>query len=158
MKALATNPAVSVARNQATNPVAMASPMPTNPLSKVSAISLFVEDTAAAKSFYTSTFGVPVVFEDATSVAVKFDNLIVNLLRASEGATLVRPAAVGGPDAGKRFQMSIWVEDLAAVCEKLAQQDVKLLTGPQLQPWGLKTVTFVDPAGHSWEVAQNMNA
>ncbi len=127
------------------------------PLSKISAISLFVEDTAAAKAFYTSTFGVSVVFEDATSVAVKFDNLIVNLLQASEGETLVRPAAVGGPDAGKRFQMSIWVEDLDAVRGELARQGIELLTGPQLQPWGLRTVTFVDPAGHSWEVAQNMN-
>jgi len=123
-------------------------------LSKLSAVSLFVEDLGATKAFYTSVFGVPVVFEDANSAVVKFDNLLVNLLLASEAATLVAPAAVGGPDAGKRFQISIWVGDLEAVCEKLAVQGVSLLTGPQRQPWGRTTITFVDPAGHSWEVAQ----
>jgi len=123
-------------------------------LSKLSAISLFVEDLDATKTFYTSVFSVPVVFEDANSAVVKFDNLLVNLLRASEAATLVEPAAVGGPNAGKRFQISIWVDDLEAVCKMLALHGVSLLTGPQAQPWGRTTITFVDPAGHSWEVAQ----
>ncbi len=129
-----------------------------SPLTKIAAISLFVEDLAAAKTFYTTVFGVAVLFEDSTSVGVKFDNLIVNLLVASEGATLVQPAPVGGPETGKRFQISIWVDDLDAVCERLALHKVELLTGPQVQPWGLKTVTFVDPAGHSWEVGQQMKA
>ncbi|KAH8900547.1 Glyoxalase/bleomycin resistance protein/dioxygenase [Thozetella sp. PMI_491] len=129
---------------------------PKNPLQKISAISLFVEDLPAAKAFYQSVFGVSVLFEDPTSVAVKFENLIVNLLLASEGSTLVHPATVGGPDSGKRFQISIWVDDLDGVCAKLAAENVTLLTGPQLQPWGMKTVTFVDPAGHSWEVGQQV--
>ena len=126
-----------------------------NPLGKIAAISLFVEDLAACKAFYTSVFDVPIVFEDANGVVVKFDNVLINLLQASEAATLVHPAAVGGPDAGKRSQISIWVDDLQAVCDKLASKQVKLLTGPQLQPWGLRTITFVDPAGHSWEVGQH---
>ena len=125
-----------------------------NPLGKIAAISLFVEDLAACKAFYTSVFGVPVVFEDDNGVVVKFDNVLINLLQVSEAPILVHPAAVGGPDAGKRSQISIWVDDLQAVCDKLASKDVKLLTGPQLQPWGLRTITFVDPAGHSWEVGQ----
>ncbi len=127
-----------------------------NPLQQISAITLFVEDLAATKAFYQSVFEVSVVFEDSTSVALKFENLIVNLLIATEGSTLVTPAPVGGPESGKRFQVSIWVEDLDGVCEKLAAENVKLLTGPHVQPWGMKTVTFVDPAGHSWEVAQKV--
>ncbi len=127
-----------------------------NPLNKISAISLFVEDLAAAKAFYTTVFGAAVLVEDATSAAVKFENVIINLLLATDAAVLVDPAPVGGPDAGKRFQISIWVDDLEAVVEKLAMQNVRLLTGPQVQPWGLRTVTFVDPAGHSWEVGQQV--
>lgn len=129
---------------------------PKNPLGKISAISLFVEDVREAKAFYKDVFDVKVLFEDETSCAVKFDNLIVNLLQADEGATLVKPAAVGGPDAGRRFQLSIWVTDLEVVIEKLASKEVRLLTGPQLQPWGMKTVTFTDPAGHSWEIGQSV--
>ena len=52
-------------------------------LRKIGAISLFVEDLKAARAFYTLVFGVPVLFEDDASVAVKFENLIVNLLRTA---------------------------------------------------------------------------
>ena len=128
-----------------------------NPLGTLSAISLFVEDLGSTKTFYQAVFGVSVLFEDSTSVAVKFQNLIVNLLLASDASALVSPAAVGGPESGKRFQISIWVEDLDTVCKNLAKENVKLLTGPQIQPWGLKTVTFVDPAGHSWEIGQKVD-
>jgi len=128
----------------------------TNALNKISAISLFVEDLGASKEFYTGVFGATVLFEDASSCAVKFENLIINLLLTSDAGVLVAPAAVGSPDAGKRFQMSIWVDNLEAVVDKLKELDVKLLTGPQVQPWGMATVTFADPAGHSWEVAQQV--
>ncbi|KAH8658434.1 Glyoxalase/bleomycin resistance protein/dioxygenase [Xylariales sp. PMI_506] len=127
-----------------------------NPLHRIAAISLFVEDLAASKAFYASVFEAPIVFEDHTSCAVKLDNLILNLLQASEGATLVAPASVGGRDAGRRFQMSIWVDDLDSVVGRLKEKGVELLTGPQKQPWGMYTATFTDPAGHSWEVGQNM--
>src|SRR5437870_798673 len=52
-------------------------------LRKVSAISLFVEDIQAAKSFYRDVFDVDVVFEDDTSVCVNFGGLFVNVLHVS---------------------------------------------------------------------------
>jgi uncharacterized glyoxalase superfamily protein PhnB len=125
-----------------------------NPLLKISAISLFVEDLSAAKAFYITIFGARIVNEDAESCAVKFDNLIINLLLASEAKELISPAPVGGADAGRRFQLSIWVDDLNTVHEKLNENGVEILTGPAVQPWGLKTLTFADPAGHSWEIGQ----
>ncbi len=53
----------------------------TSRLNHLSAISLFVEDVAAAKAFYLDVFGAPVVYDDAVSAALKFDNLIVNQLQ-----------------------------------------------------------------------------
>ena len=126
----------------------------TNPLDKVSVISLFVEDVPAAKTFYLSIFDASVVFEDEHSACVRLSNLMINLLHAPEGAVLVAPAAVGGPESPRRFQLTVFVEDLDVVIQHLAAKNVKLLTGPQVQPWGVKTVTFMDPAGHSWEAAQ----
>jgi catechol 2,3-dioxygenase-like lactoylglutathione lyase family enzyme len=123
----------------------------------LSAISLFVEDLAAAKAFCQEAFGVPVVYEDASSVAVQFDTLIVNLLCVESAADIVAPAPVARADAGVRFQLSIWVEDVDAVCAALQQRGVSLLTGPSNRPWGMRTATFVDPAGHSWEVAQRID-
>jgi catechol-2,3-dioxygenase len=74
-------------------------------LSHVSAISLFVEDLETAKSFYEAIFGVEVVFEDETSVCVKFDQLFVNLLLSSAARQQVEPARVAGRDSGSRTSM-----------------------------------------------------
>ena len=123
-------------------------------LDHVSAISLFVEDINAAKSFYRDVFGVDVVFEDENSVCVEFDHLLLNLLLVSAAQQQVAPAAVASREAGSRFQLSIWVEDVDAVCAVLQQRGVELLTGPTDRAWGRRTASFVDPAGHSWEVAQ----
>ena len=126
-------------------------------LEYVSAISLFVEDLEGAKSFYRKVFDVDVVFEDATSVCVKFDHLFVNLLLVGAAQELVEPLAVAGRDAGSRFQLSIWVDDVDAVCALLAKRGVELLTGPADREWGMRTATFTDPDGHSWEVAQELS-
>ncbi len=127
-------------------------------LGSISAISLFVEDVAEARQFYQDVFGVPVVFEDEVSAALKFDNVIINLLKETEASGLVGPGPVGGRDAGARFQLSIWVEDVDAVCAHLRERGVTLLLGPVDRPWGMRVATFTDPAGHSWEVAQPLEA
>jgi catechol 2,3-dioxygenase-like lactoylglutathione lyase family enzyme len=125
-------------------------------LRKVSAISLFVEDLQAAKSFYRDIFGVEVVFEDATSVCVKFDRLFVNLLHVSAAREQVEPADVAAREAGARFQLSIWVDDVDALCALLRERGAELLTGPADRAFGMRTATFTDPDGHSWEVAQEL--
>ena len=129
-----------------------------SPIKHISAISLFVEDLPAAKTFYVDVFDVPVVFEDANSAVVQFDNLLVNLLQVDHAPEIVAPGAVAPRDAGSRFQLSIWVPDVDAVCARLQQRGVQLLQGPLDRPWGMRTANFVDPAGHSWEVAQQQGA
>lgn len=126
-------------------------------LKHVSAISLFVEDLDTAKSFYRDVFDVDVVFEDETSTCVKFDDLFINLLLASAAQQQVEPGIVADRDAGSRFQLSIWVDDVDAVCAALEKRGVKLLTGPIDREWGMRAATFTDPAGHSWEVAQELS-
>src|SRR5215470_7554459 len=68
-------------------------------LRKVSAISLFVDDLQAAKSFYRDVFGIPVVFEDDSSVCVQFDRFFVNLLHTSAAGVQVEPAPVAGRES-----------------------------------------------------------
>jgi catechol 2,3-dioxygenase-like lactoylglutathione lyase family enzyme len=125
-------------------------------LRHVSAISLFVEDIQTAKSFYEAIFGVEVVFEDETSVCVKFDQLFVNLLLSSAARQQVEPAPVASRDSGSRFQLSIWVDDVDAACAAVEERGVKLLTGPVDREWGMRVATFTDPDGHSWELAQSL--
>lgn len=122
----------------------------------ISVVSLFVEDVKTSKAFYERTFDVPTVFQDETSAVVKFENLLVNLLQRKSADEIVEPGRAAPPDVGSRFQLSIWVKDVDAVCSNLKERGVTLLTGPRDRPWGMRTANFVDPDGHSWEVAQRL--
>ena len=120
----------------------------------IRAVTLFVEDVEAAKQFYREVFGLPLVFEDDSSAAFDFGNTIVNLLSITEAPELVEPAAVAPREAGARFQFTIVVEDVDAVCAELTARGVELLNGPLDRPWGIRTACFSDPAGHIWEIAK----
>ncbi len=120
----------------------------------IGAITLFVEDLDAAKSFYQEVFGLPVVYEDENSAVFNFGETLVNLLRVSEAPDLVAPATVAAPQAGVRHQFTLGVEDVDELCEELKSRGVELLNGPQDRPWGIRTASFRDPGGHIWEIAK----
>lgn len=126
----------------------------TSSLRHLSAISLFVEDVAVAKRFYQNVFGAETIFEDEVSAALRFDNFILNLLHVGSAGEIIEPDLPGARNAGSRFQLSVWIDDVDAVCARLAEHGVILLAGPKDRLWGKRTANFVDPAGHSWEVAQ----
>ena len=119
----------------------------------IDAITLFVEDLAAARTFYAEVFGLPIYFEDENSAVFNFGNTVINLLKVTEAPSLIAPAAVASPDAGSRFQFTIGVDDVDAMCADLAARGVTLLNGPMDRPWGIRTASFQDPAGHIWEIA-----
>jgi catechol 2,3-dioxygenase-like lactoylglutathione lyase family enzyme len=127
------------------------------PLESVGAITLFVEDVPVAKSFYERVFGRAAAFEDDSSAAFRFDNTLVNLVDTRAAGDVIAPAAVASPSAGARFLLTIWVDDVNAACAELADQGVGLLNGPVDRPWGLRTASFTDPAGHIWELAQSLD-
>jgi catechol 2,3-dioxygenase-like lactoylglutathione lyase family enzyme len=120
----------------------------------ISAITLFVDDVAAAKAFYAEVFELPVVYEDEVSTVFKFGETLVNLLQGTEAPQLVTPARVAGADAGARSLLTITVDDVDAVCERLRQRGVELLNGPIDRPWGIRTAAFRDLGGHFWEIAR----
>ena len=119
----------------------------------IAAITLFVEDLEAAKRFYREVFELPVAFEDENSTVFRFGETVVNLLKASEAPGLVEPATVATQDAGVRFQFTLGVDDVDAMCEELKGRGVDLLNGPMDRPWGIRTASFRDPGGHIWEIA-----
>jgi len=120
----------------------------------ISAITLFVEDLEAAKQFYRSVFGLPLAFEDDNSAVFKFSNTLINLLKTTAASDLIDPAAVATREAGSRFQFTIEVDDVDAMCAELASRGVQLLNGPVDRPWGIRTASFCDPGGHIWEIAK----
>ena len=92
-------------------------------------------------------------FEDENSAVFTFGETLVNLLQVTEAPGLVGPATVASRDAGVRFQFTLAVEDVDAMCADLTRRGVELLNGPIDRPWGIRTASFRDPGGHIWEVA-----
>jgi catechol 2,3-dioxygenase-like lactoylglutathione lyase family enzyme len=121
--------------------------------SGIRAITLFVEDLQASKTFYGEVFGLPVMYEDDNSAVFEFENTLINLLKTTAAVALIEPAAVASRDAGARAQFTVGVDDVDAMCAELAKRGVELLNGPLDRPWGIRTASFRDPGGHIWEIA-----
>jgi catechol 2,3-dioxygenase-like lactoylglutathione lyase family enzyme len=120
----------------------------------IDAITLFVEDLAAAKAFYLDVFGLPVQFEDPNSAVFMFGATAINLLDVGHADELIEPAPVASPDAGARLQFTLAVDDVDAMCDTLRSRGVEILNGPMDRPWGIRTASFRDPGGHIWEIAK----
>jgi len=123
---------------------------------RMGAITLFVEDLAAAKRFYVDVFGLTAIVEDEDSTVFDFGNTVINLLRVTAAPELIEPAAVGRPEDGARLQLTLEVADVDAACAELAALGVTLLNGPMDRRWGQRTASFTDPGGHIWELAQSI--
>ena len=119
----------------------------------IGAVTLFVEDLAAAKEFCQRAFDLPVRYEDADSAVFVFSDLMINLLAVGAAPDLIDPAVVADPSAGSRMQFTIAVEDVDARAAELVDRGVQLLNGPVDRPWGIRTASFQDPGGHIWEIA-----
>jgi catechol 2,3-dioxygenase-like lactoylglutathione lyase family enzyme len=119
----------------------------------IAAITLFVEDLYDAKRFYQEVFELPVAFADDNSAVFEFGDTMINLLKTTEAPGLVEPATVGDRNAGVRFQFTLGVSDVDAMCERLKERGVEILNGPMDRPWGIRTASFRDPGGHIWEIA-----
>jgi len=120
----------------------------------IDAITLFTENLEQTKEFYQNVFGLPIHFEDPNSAVFKFGNTLINLLRISEANELIEPGKVANRESGARYVLTIGVEDVDAMCAELAKRGVELLNGPMDRPWGIRTASFMDPAGNIWEIAQ----
>ena len=120
---------------------------------KLSAITLFAEDLPATRAFYADVFAVRLIFEDPNSAVFDFGNTLINLLDVAAVPELIEPATIGDPAGGPRAVMTLDVDDVDAVVAEITSRGVELLNGPMDRPWGIRTASFRDPAGHLWEVA-----
>ena len=120
---------------------------------QLAAVTLFVDDLNVTKQFYEKVFGLPLHWSDEHSAVFLFGDTMINLLRVSEAPELIEPGVVAPSSSGSRFQFTIGVDDVDATCEELQRRGVVLLNGPMDRPWGIRTASFLDPAGHIWEIA-----
>ena len=118
------------------------------------AVTLFVEDLDAAKRFYQTVFGLPVAYADSASAVFTFERTMINLLKIESAGELIAPATVATRADGSRMVFTLQVDDVDAKCAELVARGLTLLNGPMDRPWGIRTASFADPAGHIWEIAK----
>jgi catechol 2,3-dioxygenase-like lactoylglutathione lyase family enzyme len=121
----------------------------------ISAISLFVGDLDASRTFYQRVFGLPVHFADADSVVFRLGDTLINLLIERAVPEVIAPASLAPPGAGAQFQFTVNVDDVDGTCATLTGRGVELLNGPMDRPWGIRTASFEDPDGYIWEIASS---
>lgn len=122
----------------------------------VGAISLFVSDIKVSTEFYLRVFDAEPVFADEVSTAIRFKNIVINLLADSEASELIEPAKVGAAGSGARFQLTLNVVDTDATLSEFESRGAERLNGPVDRPWGQRTAAFADPDGHVWEIASDV--
>lgn len=125
-----------------------------SPLNGLSLINLFVEDLAAAKTFYADVLGLPFAFGDENAAAYSLGGTLINLLPVDAARKQIAPAKVASPEAGARVQLAIVVDEIDGRVAELRSKGISIINGPEDQPWGMRTASFADPAGHIWEFAQ----
>jgi predicted enzyme related to lactoylglutathione lyase len=92
-------------------------------------------------------------FKTRTPRYSTFGDTCINMINIPAARELIEPRAVASREVGSRFQFTIHVDDVDAICAELATQGVALLNGPMNRPWGIRTASFTDPGGHIWEIA-----
>jgi catechol 2,3-dioxygenase-like lactoylglutathione lyase family enzyme len=126
---------------------------------EIGAMTLLVADLDRSRKFYENAFGLSAQFEDETSVAFRFAAMFVFLHKSWSAAPAGEPPAevkeLALTGAG---QFAIIVEDVDAVSADLKGREVALLSGPADRAWGMRTLTFADPSGYVWEIAQEISA
>jgi len=117
------------------------------------AITLFVDNLESSIDFYGNKLGLDLVFQDESSALYKCSNTYINLLIKS-AVELVAPEPVG-TNNGVTAVYTLPFMDVDKAAAELVEAGVKLLNGPIDRPWGVRTVSFQDPSGHTWEIANH---
>jgi lactoylglutathione lyase len=122
---------------------------------RIAAINLIVGDVTRSAVFYREIFGLPLQHQDEDTAMFRFKDTYVFLQRGSVHRTRPSGEVLGQAQAGIG-QFAIIVEDVDAVRAELDQRGVDVISGPMDRDWGMRTLTFADPGGYIWEIAQEL--
>ena len=84
----------------------------------VNVVNPFAEDLARTRAFYQDVFGLPPIFGDDKPALFKFENMMLMVRDLSGAPELIPPAAVASAEAGSRFVLSVFVDDVDAVVRR----------------------------------------
>jgi catechol 2,3-dioxygenase-like lactoylglutathione lyase family enzyme len=119
------------------------------------AITLLSQDLELSRDFYQNKLGLEEVFKDDVSSVYQAGTTMINLLSVSEADGLLERAKYDSSKVGTNAVYTLKCSDVDAVAKQLKSNGVELLSGPIDRPWGIRTVSFQDPSGHLWEIANH---
>jgi catechol 2,3-dioxygenase-like lactoylglutathione lyase family enzyme len=122
---------------------------------QIGAINLIVGDLERAKAFYRDVFGLPLQHEDEDTAMFRFTDTYVFLQHGVAHQDGPSDDALGLAQKGVG-QFVIFVDDVDAVGAALDQAQVATISGPADRAWGMRTLTFADPGGYTWEITQEL--
>jgi len=121
---------------------------------QIFAMNLTAGDLERSKTFYREVFDLLPLNEEKDWALFRFTDMYVMLRH--DPAHQAPPAEVLGLAQKGVGQFAIVVEDVDAVAAELEGHGVTLISGPADRDWGMRTITFADPAGYTWEIAQDL--
>ncbi len=119
------------------------------------ALTLLVDDISESKDFYAEKLGLQKLFEDDVSAVYKCGQTVINLLQGDQSSELLEPAKLAPASAGVRAVYTLRCAEIDQATDELIAAGVQILNGPIDRPWGVRTVSFQDPSGHTWELANH---
>jgi catechol 2,3-dioxygenase-like lactoylglutathione lyase family enzyme len=122
---------------------------------QIFAINLIVGDLERSKTFYREVFGLHPLNEGEAFALFRFKDMYF-MLRHDPAHQATPPGEVLGLAQKGVGQFAIVVEDVDAVGAELDDHGVTLISGPADRDWGMRTITFADPGGYTWGIAQDL--
>jgi catechol 2,3-dioxygenase-like lactoylglutathione lyase family enzyme len=121
---------------------------------QIFAINLIVGDLGRSKTFYREVFGLSPLDEEEGFAVFRFKDTFIALRHDPAHQALPGEyLALAEKGVG---QFAIVVEDVDAVAAELEEHGVTLISGPADRAWGMRTITFADPGGYAWGIAQDL--
>jgi catechol 2,3-dioxygenase-like lactoylglutathione lyase family enzyme len=121
---------------------------------QIFAINLIAGDLERSKTFYREVFGLSPLDEEEGFALFRFKDTFIALRH--DPAHQAPPGGFAGLARKGVGQFAIVVEDVDAVGAELEEHGVTLISGPEDRDWGMRTITFADPAGYTWSIAQDL--
>jgi lactoylglutathione lyase len=121
---------------------------------QIIAINLMVGDLERSKAFYQEVFGLAPHFEDADVAVFRFKDTYV-MLHPDPAFQAPAGEVLGQAQKGVG-QFAIIVKNVDEVRAELDEHGVTFISGPADRHWGMRTLTFADPNGYIWEIAQEL--
>jgi catechol 2,3-dioxygenase-like lactoylglutathione lyase family enzyme len=122
---------------------------------RLSAVNLIVGDLEGVKAFYGRVFGLTPLHEEDDLAVFRIGDTFFAMRHDPARPTAPSEDYVRLAEKGAG-QFSIRVEDVDAVHAELAAHGVTFIDGPADRDWGMRTLTFADPGGYTWGIAQDL--